>query len=384
MNLLFLNILHILNDGFESSFLLLLPFIAKDLHINLAQVGMLGTTNNIVELFVAFPSAIFAKKIGGLQTLIIALLIYTIGYATTGIAPSFLFLFITFLISGIGFGLFHSIAFALISKWSDPKKRGLHIGNFSAIGDVGRIAVSTLLTIIIAFLGWRKTVFVYAGISFLVFLGLIKFILKTKDNVETKKYIYKNISIMEIMRHKPFIFANLTNMLDTFASSSLFIFLPFLLLKRGINPTVLGGFTAIFFIGNFLGKTLIGRLSDRFGNTRMFIFSEILMAIMIVVIANVPSFIAISIASLALGIFTKGTIPVVKTMVSEASEHHGNFEKAFSLNSIVSTSAVTLAPITLGIISNKFGIISAFNVSAIFAILAIIPAALYKKNKKFT
>ena len=38
-----LSVLHILNDGYQASFLLLLPFIAKDLNINLTQIGTLGT-----------------------------------------------------------------------------------------------------------------------------------------------------------------------------------------------------------------------------------------------------------------------------------------------------------------------------------------------------
>lgn len=53
--LLPLNILHIFNDGFFASFLLLSPFIAKSLHLSLTQVGLLGTEVTIVEI--ASPSS---------------------------------------------------------------------------------------------------------------------------------------------------------------------------------------------------------------------------------------------------------------------------------------------------------------------------------------
>lgn len=43
LSLVSLNILHIFNDGFQASFILLLPFIVADLKIDLFQVGTLGT-----------------------------------------------------------------------------------------------------------------------------------------------------------------------------------------------------------------------------------------------------------------------------------------------------------------------------------------------------
>lgn len=78
-----LNTLHIFNDGYESSFLLLLPFIAKDIHINLTQVGFLGTIFNSLSIHLAIPAGYIAKKIGGMKTLIFALFIYALGYVTT-------------------------------------------------------------------------------------------------------------------------------------------------------------------------------------------------------------------------------------------------------------------------------------------------------------
>ena len=98
------------------------------------------------------------------------------------------------------------------------------------------------------------------------------------------------------------------------------------------------------------------------------------MAIFIIILANIPSFIIIMIAAIILGVFTKGTAPLNKTMLSESIEHHGNFEKAFGINEVIASTAKTLAPITLGFVSNTFGIVAAFNLAAVIALCAIIPA----------
>src|SRR5436305_11023186 len=84
----YLNILHVLNDGFQASFLLLLPFIAKDLHTNLTQIGFLGTLVNSLSVVLALPAGYVATKVGGMRTLVIALFIYALGYFVTGFAPT--------------------------------------------------------------------------------------------------------------------------------------------------------------------------------------------------------------------------------------------------------------------------------------------------------
>lgn len=64
-----LNILHILNDGFSASFLLLLPFIAKDIHLSLTQVGILGAITSISEMILAIPSSHITTKFGDSRVL---------------------------------------------------------------------------------------------------------------------------------------------------------------------------------------------------------------------------------------------------------------------------------------------------------------------------
>src|SRR3954471_8671544 len=112
-----LNLLHILNDGFQASFVLLLAFIAKDQGLNLTQVGLLGTILNVSGIILALPAGYIAAKIGGLKTLVIALFIYALALLGAGSLGHYGFLIVMFSLGGIGFGVFHPIAFALIAKW---------------------------------------------------------------------------------------------------------------------------------------------------------------------------------------------------------------------------------------------------------------------------
>ena len=374
----YLTVLHVFNDGFEGSLLLLLPFISHELHINLAQVGMIGTSEGMMEILFSLPAIYFAARLGSIRVLLMALGIYTVGFLLTSISPNLFLLFITFIIAGVGFGLFHSIAFGLVSEWSDRSTRGKQLANFTASGDIGKIALTTVLTIIIGFIGWRFTAFFYGIVALFCLLLFIKLLSSSEKFHTTTKSQTISVPLHDFFTNISFVTANFVNIFDTLASTSLYIFLPFLLMKRGINPSTLGAFTAMFFLGNFLGKTLLGRLVDKYSNTKIFIISEISMAIFIFILANALSPIIIFGAAIALGIFTKGTVPVVKSMISESVEHHQNFDKAFGINTIIASTAAALAPLILGFLSNSYGIVLAFNFCAVSALLAIIPATIYK------
>lgn len=286
-------------------------------------------------------------------------------------------LLVLFSLAGVGFGVFHPIAFALLAKWSPRESRGRIIGNFTAIGDVGRIGISAALSFVAVRIGWRHTAVLYAAAALIVAFGFYRFLVKGAGAVAAKEHTPTHLSLWQIAKNARYIMAVSTGALDSFASASLFVFLPFLLLKRGVSPAFLGAFTAAFFVGNFFGKTLLGRFVDRFGNAKVFIASELLMAVFIFALANSTALYFVVFCSVVLGIFTKGTVPVQQTMITESVEHHGNFEKAFGLSSVVSASATAAAPIVLGYASDASGIVTAFNIMAVVALVAVIPAVGY-------
>ncbi|MCX6732079.1 MAG: MFS transporter [Candidatus Roizmanbacteria bacterium] len=375
-----INLLHILNDGFKASLILFLPTIAKEFIMSLTQVGFLGSALNSLDIVLAIPASHFASKIGGKKILVGAIFFWALGFILTGVSPYYSFIVIAFIVAGIGFGSFHPVAFALVSKMFEKKVRGKQLGNFSALGELGKVGISSLITFVIVYIGWRNTS-VMIGVILLAiglyFVHLLKKDIRIKDNIED---ISPHVSYKSILKNKKFILSTISYCFDTFASGSLFIFIPFLLLQRHVPYIFLGLLTSTFFIGNMAGKVFLGRLVDTFGNTNVFIFSEICMAIFIVILSNAAALPVIIASSVILGVFTKGTSPVLTTMIAESVDHHKGMEKAFGLNAIFVGVASTTAPFVLGFLSDRFGIITAFHFSAGFALVATIPALLLKRT----
>lgn len=375
IHFLFLKILHIFNDGYQTSFLLLLPFIAKDLHINLTQIGSLGSLFFLFETLFALPAGYLGEKFDGVKIVIFSALLYGLSYFLLSFASSFTTVIILFVLAGVGFALFHPIAFALVARWSPKQNTGRNIGDFAAIGDLGRVFFSVVITFFIANIGWRSTSLMYALMIGFIFVLSIFFIKKRVENkIKVQKQILKKVTFIQLLKNRKFMLACLTALFDSTASSPLFIFLPFLLIKKGVDPVVLGSYTAAYFVGNFLGKSIIGRLTDRIGGVRTFIIAELLMAVFIVLLTNTSSFFLIIIFSVILGSLTKGTIPARASMAIEAVKHHGRYEKSIALLGFIVSLGTTSAPLIYGKIADTYGIVFTFYTAAVLAILAIIPA----------
>ncbi|PIU37463.1 hypothetical protein COS77_03230 [Candidatus Roizmanbacteria bacterium CG06_land_8_20_14_3_00_34_14] len=376
--------LHFFNDGFLASIVLLLPFIAKDLKLTLTQVGFLSSIFSLSGILLSLPVGHLGSRFGAIKILVFTMIFYGLGFLFTGLSHSYLFLIFAFSVMSISFGAFHPVTFSLVAKLSKKEKLGRIIGDFTAVGEFGRICLSGFISYIAFSIGWRQTSFIYVIISALI---LFIFLLSHFQNIKIyskenkKNESQKQISFIEIIKNKNFILVLLINFFDNLASSALFIFLPFLLIKKGISPSILGAFTSAFFVGNLIGKMGLGRLTDMFKNTKVFIIAELFMVLFIILLAYSNTIFFIILFSVILGSLTMGTSPIRTTMVTETNEQHGSYEKAFAVGSFVASLSSAIAPIILGYIADLYGIVNSFNLTAIFALFAVFSAYIYDKEK---
>lgn len=377
-----LNILHVLNDGLQASLLLLLPFIAKDFRISLTAVGFLGTALGLMGVMAAVPAGELARKVGGVKMLIFLTLFYGLGFVGVSIAPTVLVLWPFFLAAGIGFGVFHPIALAVMARAYGKEGQGRRLGNFMAVGEVGRVVIPFAISFLVAFIGLRLTASLYALLAVAVFLLFYFIHLPKTAPPQAPVNPITILRTRHLLRNRGFVYATLAGALDCFASASLFVFLPFLFLTKQISPVVLGPFTAAFFAGNFFGKVYLGRLTDRLGTTWVFIACEVAMAGFIGLLILATSPLAIVAVSVVLGALTRGTVPVSVAMLADTLPHDAHHEKAYGINTVVVGSAITVAPLVLGAVSDHFGIVAAFELSALVALLAIAPAVAYGRQMR--
>lgn len=375
-----LPILHLFNDGYLAAMPLVLPFVAEEFSIPLSMVGLLGSLLSFSGIILALPAGAAAARFGAVRLLSFAVLCYSIGFLLLGTAGGIAAIFAAFILGSIAFGIFHPIAFSAVAKESSSSQLGRNMGIFAATGDIGRIAFAAAVTFIIGLTSWRFTSFLYGIAALFLFLFCFIYALRRNDgNKETASKSKKKLDY-SILKKKAFGLSNTASFLDSFANASLFIFIPFLLTFRGIDAVFIGVFTSVFFVGNLLGKVIMGRLTDRVKEEYLFIGCECCIFIALIILALSPSAVIISILALILGFFTKGTIPIVSTMIAQ-SVGETEYEAAYSVNSLSTSIANTLAPLFFGLLADILGVQAIFFACGIAALLAAIPAIVLVKTK---
>ncbi len=377
MNRFLLPALHLFNDGYLAAMPLLLPFMTADLGISLSVVGFLGSLLNFSGIILALPAGMLAARFGAGRVLSYAVLLYGLGFFVLGVSPGLPVVVLGFLLGSFAFGVFHPVAFSAVACQAGSCGLGKQMGTFAATGDIGRIGFAATITVLVAWSSWRTTALLYAAIAAVVFVFCVfssRHDIGEADSREPHKALD-----FSLFKNNRFLMANFASVLDTFANSSLFIFLPFLLTFRGIDAALMGSFTGVFFVGNLLGKVVIGRLVDTIGQNRLFIISELCVAVFFILLSQVQNLFLIMGIAFLLGFLTKGAVPITNTMIAEAVAGTEGFEGAYSVNSFTMSIANTVAPLVFGVLANALGIQMVFQVCAIVAASATIPACILSR-----
>jgi len=185
----------------------------------------------------------------------------------------------------------------------------------------------------------------------------------------------------KILRIRPFRRILPIEMLDSFASSELFVFLPLILLTKGydIGSSLL--LQSFLFLGYLSGRWLVGRLAKRYSGFRAVGLAEIGMVVSIVLLLIVSQLWLLYLLSYMLGVFTRGTSPVIKGLAFDSVDDQ-HAKQAGAIFVIAGDSGSALAQLTFGFLVAWLGanapFILAAGVAGLVAVICLVrrPAGL--------
>ena len=149
-----------------------LPSIAQTFH-----VGISGAVEWIIIGYLVVIAAVLltfgrlADMIGRKPIFLAGLVVFVMGSALCGLAPSLLFLILARLFQGIGGALIFSVNVAMITSTFPDNERGLALGLNAVVVSLGVAAGPTIGGIITQYLTWRWIFYVNVPISILVLLA---------------------------------------------------------------------------------------------------------------------------------------------------------------------------------------------------------------------
>jgi MFS family permease len=243
---------------------------------------------------------------------------------------------------------------------------------------MGRIAVGAAALALTGFIGLTPTFAILLGTTFLAF-GLAEVL---NRNLPDPTYAEKeeHIELGQLLQNHKFRYATLAGIADSFSSASLYLFIPFLLTEtKGIPDSKIGWYIGVFFCGYFAGRLGLGRLADRYGSANTLMASKVAMSALLVAFIFVFGVWTLGVVIFLLGIFTRGSSPIIRTMVADSVQDKSNFHNAFGTYSFASRgSSAFCRPIFMGVGSSA-GWPAVFYIAAGVSLATLYPASKYKK-----
>lgn len=386
----FLNSYHILVDGLFDATPILLSFIVIAFGADEKTVGTILSTAFIVTTLVGLSTIYLSQRYGFLRTISLVTLFFGVGYCANAFSPNIYATGLFCIIALAGHGLFHNIAFSYLTSHNKRAVLGKVMSDFTVLGDMGRIPFVTLAGYVAAISiggieGWRGICLFYgllalSGSAYVLYLSRSKWAaLFVEEGPKPNKP--RRFPSFILLKQTPVRLTMLTSCLDCFSSDRLFAFLPFLLLAKGIEPTVIGTFALSFTVGSLVGKFVCGRMTDMFGNRRVFIISELLMVTLIIILLLSQQLWCIITAAILLGGVTRGTVPIIQTIITEPVKHSHNFDDVFAINSLLRGCINVISPLVFGFLATSTSIEHAYALMAAMGTLAVIPLFFLKIEK---
>ena len=365
---------HFVHDGFADVVYVLLPLWAAEFSLSFTQVGIIRTAYSGGMALFQIPAGFIAERTGERGVLVVGTLVTAAGFVVAGLAGGFLSLLVVLLVAGLGSGVQHPLASAIVSKAYETGPRRTALGTYNVSGDLGKVAVPAAVAFLAAALGrWRMPAALY-GVVGLVAALVIWMLLARLDigGPAPRPQTTGTVSGSGWGIRDPRGFQALTviGMIDNATRSPFLTFLPFLLIDfKGATMAGVGMALALLFAGGAVGKFVCGVMADRIGIIRAVVLTEIATTLGIIAVIAAPLHVAY-VALVPLGIALNGTSSVLYGTVAELVTPERR-SRAYGLYYTVTIATSAIAPTMYGLLSDAIGIRATLTVVGLMVLVTI-------------
>jgi FSR family fosmidomycin resistance protein-like MFS transporter len=370
---------HALHDGYSSMIYLLLAVWQAEFGLDLTQVGVLKTLYSGAMAAGQVPASRFGERWSeGLLlfagTLLTAITILALHAANNGLVLGLLLV-----AGGLGASVQHPLASTLIAKAYAGSTLRTTLGTYNFAGDMGKMAIPGVLTLLIAGFGWRAGTQVLGALGVLVALMLLVAVRPVRANAADtpRSAVIPRASLSDAARRRGFVALSTVGMLDSATRTGFLTFLPFVLAAKGADTAAIGAALSIVFAGGAVGKFVCGALAQRIGILRTIAFTEIGTALGIVLVLALPLSVSFCLMPL-LGVALNGTSSVLYGSVPELAR--GGQARAFGIFYTATIGADAIAPTIYGLVGDSVGLsgtivlVATINLTILPLLLVLRPA----------
>jgi len=134
-----LNAFHVVNDGLYDSVPILLAFMFITFGAGEREVGIVTSCAAALSTLISLSTVWVSRKLRMAHIFSLVSVLYGIGFVVNSTAQNVLFSGVFFVLALCGHGIFHVVAFSYISAHTERRLLGKVMGDFTVVGDIGRI-----------------------------------------------------------------------------------------------------------------------------------------------------------------------------------------------------------------------------------------------------
>jgi MFS family permease len=349
---------HAMHDGFTDLLNVLYPLLQVQFGLTYAAIGTLKAIYSSAMASGQIPSGWLARRLGGVTILTAGTLLVAVGYGLAGVAGTLYGVTAGLLLAGLGAATQHPIASTLVSS----AYTGLHsrtaLGTYNFTGDVGKVALPALFSLIAAALGWREAMMVTAALAVLG-AAFILVSLRSAEmhpaEAKAGEMAGRSGSPQDVKWAFWLLFS--IHVADSSVRTGFLIYLPFLLRDKGADLPAIGLALSLLFAGGAAGKLVMGWVGQRLGVVSSVVLTEIATTAMILAALPLPLVATMALLPLV-GLMLNGTSSVLYGTVPEfvTAEKRTHAFAVFYTGGSVAGAA---APILFGILGDHIGLTSA-------------------------
>jgi predicted MFS family arabinose efflux permease len=361
---------HALFDGYTDLIFVMLPIWQAEFGLNYAQVGAIRSVFSGAMAGLQIPATRLAEKTGTRAILAAAAALCGAAYFLVSASAGFFTLLAALFIGGLAASVQHPVASNLVASAYGARARAA-IGTYNFAGDLGKMAIPALTSVLLVVLAWRYTLSLMGTLGILSAVLIFMFtpaVSEAHNKTETKG------SKAAPRGNSGFWFLFVIGILDSATRMAFLTFLPFLLKLLGAGLPEIGFALMLVFGGGALGKLGCAFLGNRVGTIGTVVITEGFTALGIIALLPLPLWGTFALLPF-IGFALNGTSSVLYGSVPDLVPAKKR-PRAFGIFYTGTIGAGAVSPVLYGLVGDQFGINLTLTAVAC-AVLLTIPLALF-------
>jgi len=367
----------------------LFPLIIPEFKMSYVQAGALASILAITSAFAIWFFGGLSDRLGRKIILIPATLFFSLMSWFSGLTYSFLQMFLSRGLMGIGQGAVLPASIATISSESTPTRRGFNFGLHQALAPLIALGIGAILvTQLTKLMSWRMVFFVMGIPGLVISIILYFYMMETKTTLFREKgKISEGISnkpgFFEPLKYRNVIVSSAVNSL---MMGCLFVFATFSIIyltkENHLSISDAGVIISLLGFTGFFGCILLPLLSDRVGRKPIIIPSLFVTGLcfwgfilsgsnffLLALFVSIAGFVIGGIAPIALSALTTESVPPY--LAATASGIPASFGEIFGS---------ALMPFLAGYLCDLYGLKTALYFSAVTPLIAGFVGLFYEET----